>query len=314
MKKKVMTLALTTALVAATGAAAHADEGKYTIGYTYYYNTEFITLMNKGIEEKAKELGVDVIMLDAENDSANQITQVENLIAQDVDCLYVAAVDGDAIVPALGMAQEANKPIVFVNMEVNTDEEYYYSGPDDTLAGELEARSAIEKIGGEGQVAILQGPIGSSAMAHRQEGNDKVLEEYKDKIECVAVQPANWSREEAETLVENWMQSFPELKAIIAHNDEMALGAIQAIEGAGKVPGVDIIVTGIDAIEDGCNAVKDGKLYSTVYQDAGLEGSQGIQICYDILEGNAPEEKMNLINMTNYTQDTVQELIDKLYK
>ncbi len=289
-----------------------SGDGSYTIGYTYYYSTEFITLMNKGIEAKAEELGVKIIALDAENDPSNQITQVENLIAQQVDCLYIAAVDGDAIVPAIDMAKEAGIPLVAVNMTFNTDEDYYYSGPDDVLAGEMEMQSAIDAIGGKGKVCILQGPVGSSAMNDRQQGNDNVLAENPD-IECVAVQPANWSREEAETLVENWIQAFDGIDAIVAHNDEMALGAIMAIEGAGLTPGKDIIVTGIDAIADGCDAIKEGKLLSSVYQDAALEGSQGLQICYDVLTGNPPEKYMNLIDMTLYTKDNVQELIDELY-
>lgn len=299
---------------ASSASAASSEKGgkDYTIGYTYYYSSEFITLMNQGIQEKADELGVNVIMLDAENDPSNQITQVENLIAQKVDCLYIAAVDGDAILPAMDMAEEAGIPLVAVNMTFNTDEDYYYSGPDDVLAGELEMQSAIDAIGGKGNVCILQGPIGTSAMNDRQEGNDKVLAENPD-VECLAVQTANWSREEAEALVENWIQAFDQIDAIVAHNDEMALGAIMAIEGAGLVPGKDIIVTGIDAIEDGCNAVKEGKQLSTVYQDAGLEGSQGLQMCYDILNGNPPEKYINLIDMTQYTKDNVQELIDELY-
>lgn len=332
MKKRILSVllvaAMTVSMLAGCGSSSDdsAEEGstasstasedsgeKYTLGYTYYYSSEFITLMNQGVQEKCDELGMDVVMLDAENDSANQITQVENLIGQGVDCLLVAAVDSDAIVPALGMAEEANIPIVAVNMTVNTDDDYYYAGPDDVLAGELEMQSAIDAIGGKGNICILEGPIGQSAQIDRLEGNENVLSENPD-INVLADQTANWSREEAESLVENWIQAFDNIDAIVAHNDEMALGAIQAIEGAGLTPGEDIIVTGIDAIEDGCNAVKEGKQLSTVYQDAGLEGGNGVQLCYDILTGNTPEEYINLIDMTQYTKDNVQELIDKLYE
>lgn len=146
-----------------SAAEASTGDGKYTIGVSIYYYSEFITLMCEGIEEKADELGVDVVILDANNDSANQITQLEDLIAQKVDALLVAAVDSDAIVPALDMAEEAGIPLVGVNMTINTDEEYWYVGPDDVLAGELEAQAAIDKIGGADNVVILEGPIGQSA-------------------------------------------------------------------------------------------------------------------------------------------------------
>lgn len=322
MKKRLLSILLVTAMVVtmAMGCGSKkessSNEGssdkEFTVGYSFYYMSEFITLMNKGVEDKCDELGMKLISLDAENDTSNQITQIENLIAQNVDCLLVAAVDSDAIVPALDMAKEADIPLVAVNMTINTDEDYYYSGPDDVLAGELEMQSAIDAIGGEGKIAILEGPIGQSAQIDRLQGNKNVLAK-NDKIEVVADQTANWSREEAQALVENWLQEFPDIKAIVGHNDEMALGAIMAIESAGLTPGKDIIVTGVDAIEDGCNAVKDGKLLSTVYQDAVLEGGLGVELCHKILTGDAPKEYINLIDMTNYTQDNVDELLSTLY-
>lgn len=315
MKKRMITLLMASAMAVTTiaaPAAVHAEEKK-TVGYTYYYSSEFITLMNQGVEQKCEELGLDLVSLDAENDPANQITQVENLIGQGVDCLLVAAVDSDAIVPALDMAKEAGIPLVAVNMTINTDEDYYYSGPDDVLAGELEMQSAIDAIGGSGKICILEGPIGQSAQIDRLEGNENVLAENPD-IEVLADQTANWSREEAQSLVENWLQTFDDIDAIVAHNDEMALGAIMAIEAAGLKAGEDIIVTGVDAIEDGCNAVKDGTLLSTVYQDAVLEGGLGVELCSQILNGEEPEEYINLIDMTNYTKDNVDELLDTLYK
>ena len=157
--------------------------------------TEFITLMVEGMEEKAEELGCDLVMLDAQNDAQMQITQVENLIAQNVDVIVVAAVDSDAIVPALEMCENADIPLVGVNMLINTEEEYHYVGPDDVLAGELEMQHAIDAIGGEGNVVILEGPIGQSAQIQRLEGNMNVLNEYEGKVELLAQQTANWSRE-----------------------------------------------------------------------------------------------------------------------
>ena len=176
-------------------------------------------------------------------------------------------------------------------------------------------QAAIDAIGGEGNICVLEGPIGQSAQIDRWTGNENVLNsEAGANINLLTHQTANWSREEAETMTENWLEGFEEgIDAIVAHNDEMALGAIMAIEAKGLVPGEDIIVTGIDAIEDGCNAVKEGKMLSTVYQDAKLEGGQGIEICYGILTGNPPAEYINLIDMTQYTQDNVDELLTTLY-
>lgn len=291
---------------------SEAKDGDYTIGCTVYYMTEFVTLMVEGMEKRADELGCDLVMLDAQQDAQNQITQIENLIAQKVDVIIVAAVDSDAILPAIEMCDDAGIPLVGVNMLFNTEEPYHYVGPDDVLAGELEMQNAIDEIGGEGNVVILEGPIGQSAQIQRLEGNQNVLDKYEGKINVLADQTANWSREEALTLVENWLETFSgEIDAIVAHNDEMALGAIQALEAAGLTD--EIVVTGVDAILDGCNAVKDGTLLGTVYQDAGLEGSEAVQKAYDVLEGKVTEKELSYIDMEWITKDNVDDLLTTIY-
>ncbi len=284
----------------------------YTIGCTVYYMTEFITLMVEGMEEKAKELGCNLVMLDAQNDAQNQITQVENLIAQKVDIIVVAAVDSDAIVPAIEMCENAGIPLVGVNMLINTDQPYHYVGPDDVLAGELEMQHAIDEIGGKGNVVILEGPIGQSAQIQRLEGNMNVLKKYEGKVELLAQQTANWSREEALSLVENWIETFGgKINAVVAQNDEMALGAIQALEAAGVKD--KVVVTAVDAIKDGCNAVKEGKLLGTVYQDAALEGQEAVQKAYDVLEGKVTEKKLDYIDMPWITTENVDDLLTTIY-
>ena len=285
---------------------------KYVIGYTYYWSTEFITLMNEGVAAAAEEYDVDVIYLDAQNDPAQQLSQVDSLIAQDVDAILVANVDADAIVPAWEAAKEADIPMFFVNMEINTEDPHYYAGPDDVLAGYLEASAAFDAVGDEGVVCILDGPIGQVPMLERQSGNYQALEE-RPGWELRAEQTANWERDQAQAIVENWLETWDDIDVIIGENDAMGLGAILAIEAKGLVPGEDIIVTGVDAIEDACLAVKEGKQLSTVYQDAGLEGKLGIEICATTLAGNPPEVWSNRIDMTNYFQDTVDELLTTLY-
>jgi len=330
MKKKVLSMLLVIAMTAglAMGCSSGVDEDGggetagtksskskedgYTIGCTVYYMTEFVTLMVEGMQSRADDLGCDLVMLDAGQDAQNQITQVENLIAQKVDVIIVAAVDSDAILPAIEMCDQAGIPLIGVNMLFNTDEPYHYVGPDDVLAGELEMQNAIDKIGGEGNVVILEGPIGQSAQIQRLEGNENVLAKYEGKIEVLAQQTANWSREEALTLVENWLETFSgEIDAIVAHNDEMALGAIQALEAAGLTD--QIVVTGVDAILDGCNAISDGTLLGSVYQDAAKEGSDAVQKAYDVLEGTLTEKELSYIDMKWITKDNVDELLTTIY-
>jgi ribose transport system substrate-binding protein/inositol transport system substrate-binding protein len=290
--------------------AAKAANAKPVIGCTVYYMTEFVTLMAEGIKAEAAERGADLVLLDANNDAQRQISQIENLIAQKVDVLLVAAVDSDAIVPALDLADKAGIPLVGLNMLINTDREYYYSGPNDVQAGELEMQRLIDLIGGGGNIAIIEGPIGQSAQVQRLEGNKNVLAKHSN-VKVIADQTANWSRAEALALVENWLEAFPNLDGIVAHNDEMALGAIQALEAKGiksRIP-----VTGVDAIKDGCMAIRDGRFEMTVFQDAEEEGRLGVRICMDILEGNPPPNKINFIEMVPIDKTNVQELIDRIY-
>lgn len=291
--------------------APPADGKRPVIGCTVYYMTEFVTLMVEGVKAEAEERGADLVLLDANNDAQQQISQIENLIAQKVDVLLVAAVDSDAIVPALELAENAGIPLVGLNMLINTDKEYYYSGPNDVQAGELEMQYIMDMIGGKGNVLIIEGPIGQSAQVQRLEGNLNVLEKYPD-VKILAQQTANWNREEALALTENWLEAFEgQIDGIIAHNDEMALGAIQALEAKGVKD--QIPVTGVDAIKDGCQAIKDGRFEATVFQDAVEEGRLGVRICMDVLEGNPPAEHINFIEMKLITPDNVDELLTTIY-
>lgn len=202
--------------------------------------------------------------------------------------------------------------MIGVNMLINTEEPYHYVGPDDVLAGELEMQNAIDAIGGEGNVVILEGPIGQSAQIQRLEGNMNILKKYEGKVELLAQQTANWSREEALSLVENWIETFGgKIDAVVAQNDEMALGAIQALEAAGVKD--KVVVTAVDAIKDGCNAVKEGKLLGTVYQDAALEGQEAVQKAFDVLEGKVTEKKLDYIDMPWITTENVDDLLTTIY-
>ena len=311
MKKILLSAILALSLIIAAP-LAQAQEKKITVGATVYYMTEFITLMVEGMKAEAADLGIELVILDADNDASKQLSQVENLIAKKVDVILVAAVDADAIVPALDMAEAAGIPLTGVNMLINTDRKYYYAGPNDVEAGELEAQYIIDKIGGKGNVVILEGPIGTSAQLQRLEGNMNVLKKNPD-VKILAQKPANWNRAEALTLTENWLQTYPDqIDGIIAHNDEMALGAIQALEAKGlkdKIP-----VAAVDAIKDACQAIKDGRMEATVFQDAALEGRLGVRVAHQVATGNPPAEHLNFIKMELITKDNVDQLLSTIYK
>ena len=310
MRKTALFIAALALLLTLGCPRAQAQDKEITIGSTVYYITEFITLMVEGMKAEAEELGVKLTILDANNDAANQLSQVENLIASKVDVVLVAAVDADGIVTALDMAEAANIPLTGVNMLINTDKPYYYAGPNDVEAGELEAQYVVDAIGGKGNVVILEGPIGTSAQLERLQGNMNVLAKHPD-VKILAQKPANWNREQALSTMENWLQTYPDqINGVIAHNDEMALGAIQAMEAKG----VKLPVGSVDAIKDACQAIKDCRLDATVFQDAHLEGRLGVRVAYQVATGNPPPERLNFIKMELITKDNVDKLLDTIYK
>jgi ABC-type sugar transport system substrate-binding protein len=284
---------------------------KITVGCSVYYYSAFISLMAVGVKREAKAEGANLTLLDANNNAQTQLSQIQDLIAKKVSVILVAAVDTNAIVPALQMCKNAKIPLVAVNMLINTKEPYDYVGPNDVQAGEKEMQALIDKIGGKGNIVILEGPIGTSAQLQRLQGDNNVLKKYPD-VHVLACQTANWDRAQAQTLTENWIQAFPgKINGICAHNDEMGMGALQAI----KAKGLNTPITAVDAIQDGCVSIKAGTpFFATVYQNADLEGSLGVKTAILVAKGGTPSVEKNYIDMQLITNDNVDTLLNTIYK
>ncbi|MBS4208132.1 substrate-binding domain-containing protein [Bacillus sp. FJAT-50079] len=287
-----------------------SDSGKYKIGVTVYYMSEFITLAVGGLEDAAEKHNVDINVLEAKNDVATQISQMENLIAQGVDAIIVAAVDSDSLDGTIKKARDAGIEVVGLNMIINSDHLSSYIGPNDVQAGELETQYVVDQLGGKGNVVIFEGPIGISAQIQRKEGIYNVID-ANDGMNVLEIQTANWSREEALTIMENWIQSHGDkIDAVVAQNDEMALGATQALENAGMRD--DVLVVGVDAIEDAVKAIEAGRMDASVFQDAALEGGQAVDLAVALLKGEEVE-KYNAIEMELVTKENAAEYL-KIYQ
>lgn len=283
---------------------------KLKIGVTVYYMSEFITLAVEGIKKEVADQGAELVLLDASNDVSKQISQVENLISQNVDAIVIAAVDSDSLNGSVAQAKEKGIPVIALNMLINSPDITAYAGPNDVQAGELETQYVMDKIGGKGNVLILEGPIGVSAQQQRKEGIHNVLAQNPD-VNVLAEKTANWSREEALKLTENWLQAFSgKIDAIIAHNDEMALGAIEALEAKGLKSSIPVV--GIDAIKDACLSIEKGLLDATVFQDADKEARLAIKLAVQAARGEAVE-KTNMIEMELVTKDNVNKYLE-IYK
>jgi putative xylitol transport system substrate-binding protein len=268
MKMKLIGTLLAAVSVAALLASPAMAE-KLKIGAAVYgLKAEYMQLWSAALKEHpaVKNGEVDVTVFDGNYTALTQQDQINTMITQKFDAIIFVPIDAEAGVTPVQAAHDAGIPVIGSNTRVNTDLLTSYVGSDDTVSGYLEAKTVLDKIGCKGNVVILEGPIGQSAQISRLEGNKKALAECPD-VKVLEDQTANWSRAEAQKLMENWLTAHPgEINGVIGQNDEMALGAIEAIKQAG-LDLKNFPTAGIDGISDALRAVKAGELTS-ILQDA----------------------------------------------
>ena len=254
------------------------------IGVTYQnLQNEFIINIQDAIRAKAKELNVDLVEADGQGKAENQIAQVENFITRGVDAIILNPYDREGSAHAVDLAVQAHKPIVVVNAIVsNVAKADAFVGSEDAEAGRIAATQIMEVLHGRGNIVVLHGPNGHSAEVQRSDGIRQVLAKHPE-AKIVAEQTANWDRTQALNVMENWLSSGRAINAVIAQNDEMALGAYKAIAAVGKQK--EIAVIGIDAIPDALRAVAAGELIGTVFQDAKGQGSLAVDLACRLVKG-----------------------------
>ncbi len=309
MKQRKMALLLAGAMIASLGSgAAVSAEENYTVGATYYtLQTEFCMRMDNYATKWCKENGVDYVSYDGNNDAAAQLEQVETMIADGVDAIILNPQDADACAACVDVALEAGVPVIGVNTMVNHDGLTAYVGSQDVGAGEEIMQFMIDHMGKEEfNIVVLEGPMGQSAQLQRWEGINNVLEKYPD-IKILAYDTANWSRSEAMTLMETWITTYgTDIDAVVAENDEMALGARQAIEAEG----LDIPCIGIDGITDAVAAVQNGGMIASDFQDAEGQIQGAIEAAIAVLNGEEVEKEI-WIPFQMITPENAQEYVDR---
>jgi len=286
--KKLLGLSTALALVAAP---LMAQDDPIKVGAAVYgLQAEFMQIWSEALEQHpAVQAGeVELTIFDGRYDALVQQEQFETMITQQFDAMIFVPIDIEAGAAAVQAAADAGIPVVGSNTRVNSDLLTAYVGSDDVQSGYMEARYVLDQIGCEGNVVIIEGPIGQSAQISRLEGNLKALEECPD-VQVLEQQTANWSRAEAQTLMENWLTAHPgEIDGVIGQNDEMALGAIEAIRGAGLEP-QDFAIAGIDGVTDALMAVKAGDMAS-ILQDARAQAQGALDVALKAVdEGYEPQ-------------------------
>lgn len=248
-------------------------------------NPFFVTLKN-GAESKAKELGYKLIVVDSQNDSTRELSNVEDLIQQKVDVLLINPVDSDAVVNAIKEANSKKIPVITLDRSANGGDVISHIASDNVKGGEMAAEFIAKKLNGKGNVVELEGIPGASAARDRGQGFDNGISKYPD-IKIIAKQAADFDRSKGLSVMENILQAQSKIDAVFAQNDEMALGAIKAIEGANRQ---GILVVGFDGTDDGLKAIKDGKMAATIAQQPDVIGSLGVEMADKYLKGEKVEK------------------------
>ncbi len=283
-----------------------SSEKKMVIGVTMLsMQNEFIVNVSDEMEKKAQELGIELITVDAERSALKQIEQVESFIAQKVDAIVMNPCEVEASSPAVTKALAAKIPIINVNSETSTKPSAFV-GSDDVESGRIAMKFIAEKLGGKGNVVMMHGYMGQAAQIKREQGAREILKQYPD-LKLIAHQTGEWDRAKSMSLMENWIQSYgKDINAVFAQNDEMGMGAVNALTAAGMKD--KVIVVSIDAIPDALQAVKKGTLDATVFQNAQQQGAKAIETAVKLHKGEAVEKEV-LIPFQLVTKDNVATFI-----
>lgn len=213
---------------------------------------------------------------------------MDDLIQQGVDVLLINPVDSSAITPAVESANAANIPVIAIDRDSEGGKLLSLVASNNVAGGEMAAKYIEELVGSSAKVAELQGIPGASATRERGKGFDDYA---KDKLDIVVQQSASFDRAKGLTVMENMLQSTPDIQAVFAQNDEMALGAVEAIGAANKTD--KIVIVGFDGTEDGLKAIKAGKMNATVAQKPEKMGEIALQTAFDHFAGKKVEKKID---------------------
>jgi len=263
------------------------------------FDDNFLTVLRNGMEATATERGIDLQVQDAQNDVARQLDQINNFIASGVDAIIVNPVDTSATQAMSDAAAAAGVPLVYVNRQpINMDtlpENQAFVASNEIESGTLAAFEACKLLRAAGKsggadIYIFMGELSNQAAIQRTKDFDDVIGmDMCAFMNVIDRQTANWSRDQAQNLMTNWLSSGADFDAVLANNDEMAIGAIQAMKAAG-ISMADVVVTGVDATQDALVALQAGDLDVTVFQDAAGQGSGALDAAVKLAAGETVEK------------------------
>ena len=290
LKKLALSCMIGAALLSVAGCGSDQDaassDKKITIGFSVStQNNPFFVKMADSVKAEAAKQGVDVKIVDAQNDPAKQANDVSDLIEQGVNVLIVNPVDSAAIGNSVVAANDAKIPVITIDRSSDSGEVVTHIASNNIKGGEMAADFLVQKLGEGAEVAELEGIPGASATRERGQGFHNIADK---KLKVVAKQNADFDRSKGLTVAENMLQAKPNIKAVIAQNDEMDLGAIRAAKSAGK----SSLVIGFDGTEDGVKAVNSGDMIATIAQQPDQMGVIGVDTALKLVKSEKVEKSI----------------------
>lgn len=245
-------------------------------------NNPFFVSLKDGVVNEAKKLGIETIVVDAQNDSAKQSNDVDDLMQKGVNVLLINPTDSAAISTVVQSANSLGIPVITLDRSADQGKVEALVASDNAKGGKMAAEYIVDMLGKGAKVVELEGVAGASATRERGKGFHEVAD---SELNVIAKQTADFDRVKGLNVMENLLQANPDVQAVFAHNDEMALGAIEAIRSSGK----NIPVIGFDGNEDALKSIQAGQMTATVAQQPELIGQLAVQAAYDVLQGKAVE-------------------------
>jgi inositol transport system substrate-binding protein len=308
--KKLIAASLTAALLSAP---VFAEQPKIGVAL-FSFDDLFLSVLRNNIESSAKDAGVELQLEDAKNEIGVQLNQIQNFVASGVDGIIIDTVDSDATQAMSDAAEEAGIPLVFVGRHpINVDmlpDNQAFVGSDEKQSGTLQAQEVCRLLNGKGKALVMMGTIGDNNATIRTKDVHEVFATPEcSGIEIIDEQTGNFMRTEGNNLMTNWLTAGLEFDAVIANNDEMAIGAIQALKATGRSMD-SVIIAGIDATADALAAMKAGDLDVTVFQNAAGQGKGAIEAMTKLIKGEDVEQKV-WIPFELVTPENMQEYIER---
>lgn len=276
--KKLATLISVVALSATVSANALAKDTIALVVSTL--NNPFFVSMKDGAQKEADKLGYNLVILDSQNNPAKELANVQDLTVRGTKLLLINPTDSDAVGNAVKMANQANIPVITLDRLANAGTVVSHVASDNRFGGKMAGDYIAKKVGSDAKVIQLEGIAGASAARERGEGFKQSME--KNKFQLLASQPADFDRTKGLNVMQNLLTAHSDVQAVFAQNDEMALGALRALQTAGKT---DVLVVGFDGTDDGIKAVESGKMGATIAQRPDQIGVIGVQTADKVLKG-----------------------------